>query len=302
LRLFALFNDWEKYEKPIKEYLNNSMRTNTQFNSAKARRFLVLFPKACESIVKALGAKPFHIRGPLNTSVLDAVFCAVLENDVRAPANAKERFGKLTEDEEFQERTKLSTADTMVVRQRINDVKRYFKLWVGSLAMAHADHFKLADDLIAHLNPHVAALANPFLASRYTGFVSVAALTVYEPAIKEIFCSFGDTKHAVLGNFTRRYFDRINGRVKYRILHEEYVACFGERYVRRFKDKIQTREKQSLTTRRKSVLTSYDNIITWRNQFAHEGQLPTSATYTEAVEAYELGKEVIECLASSMRR
>jgi hypothetical protein len=49
-------------------------------------------------------------------------------------------------------------------------------------------------------------------------------------------------------------------------------------------------------------LTSYDNIITWRNQFAHEGQIPTHATYLEAVEAYEVGKQVIECLASAMKR
>src|ERR1700693_178892 len=103
--------------------------------------------------------------------------------------------------------------------------------------MPHGDHFKLTDDLVAHLNPMVGGLIDPFLASRYTGFVSVAAVTVYELAIKEIFCSFGTTKHAVLGTFTRNYFDRINGRIKYKILHEEYVACFGEKYVRRFKSK-----------------------------------------------------------------
>jgi hypothetical protein len=115
-------------------------------------------------------------------------------------------------------------------------------------------------------------------------------------------CSFGDAKHLVLGTFTRNYFDRINGRVKYRILHEEYVACFGEKYVRRFKTNVQNREKKIFADKRKSILTSYDNIITWRNQFAHEGQLPMHATYAEAVETHELGKEVIECLARSMRR
>jgi hypothetical protein len=44
--------------------------------------------------------------------------------------------------------------------------------------MSHGDHFKLTDDLVAHLNPVVGALIDPFLASRYTGFVSVAAVTV----------------------------------------------------------------------------------------------------------------------------
>lgn len=46
---------------------------------------------------------------------------------------------------------------------------------------------KLADNLIAHLNTVVTSISDPFLASRYAGFVSVAAATVYELAIKEIF-------------------------------------------------------------------------------------------------------------------
>jgi hypothetical protein len=168
--------------------------------------------------------------------------------------------------------------------------------------MAYTEHFKLADDLIAHLTPAVAQIRDPFIASRYVGFVAVAAVTVYELAIKEILCTFGEKKHAVLGNFARSYFDRINGRIKYKILHEEYVASFGDKYVRRFRKKVQEREEHTLRSTRKSILTSYDNIITWRHQFAHEGRVPTSATYQEAVDAYRAGKEMIECLANSMQR
>jgi RiboL-PSP-HEPN len=168
--------------------------------------------------------------------------------------------------------------------------------------MAYTDHFKIADDLVAHLDSVVGAIVDPFLVSRYTGFVAVAAVTVYELAVKEILCTFGDKKHVVLGNFTRAYFDQINGRIKYRILHERYVASFGDKYVRRFRRAVEKLEKEILLTKRKSMLTSYDNIITWRHQFAHEGQLPTNATYREAVDAYQTGKAVIDCLASSMRR
>jgi hypothetical protein len=160
----------------------------------------------------------------------------------------------------------------------------------------------LTDDLIAHLDPVVTSLSDPFLVSRYTGFVAVAAVTVYELAVKEILCSFGESKHIVLGNFTRQYFDRINGRIKYKNLHEDYVSCFGEKYVNRFKKNVEKREREILLLKRKSIKTSYHNIITWRNSFAHEGQLPTHATYSEAVDAYEFGKEMIQCLADSMRR
>jgi len=40
----------------------------------------------------------------------------------------------------------------------------------------------------------------------------------------------------------------------------------------------------------------------WRNDFAHEGKINTTATYEEAVQAYQDGKEIIHCLARCMNR
>jgi Protein of unknown function DUF262 len=128
LRLLSLFEDWEKYEKPMKEYLNKSMRQNIQFTSTKARKFQTVFPKACAAVVKALGAKPFHVRGPLNGSVLDATMCAVLEANANIPADFQEQFRKLNADEDFQEKIRVSTTDTMTVRSRIKNAKKYLRL------------------------------------------------------------------------------------------------------------------------------------------------------------------------------
>jgi hypothetical protein len=66
LRLFALFNDWESYERPMKEYLNKVMSQNRKFSSTKARRFKELFPRVCQEIYTALGAKPFKRLIPLS--------------------------------------------------------------------------------------------------------------------------------------------------------------------------------------------------------------------------------------------
>lgn len=120
----AVFEQWEKYEKPMKEYLNSSMRLNTQFKSAKCQAFQSLFPKACEAVVRALGAKPFHVRGPLNSSVLDATMCSVLENEAKVPTDFKQRFQKLIGDQGFQERMRVATTDTITVRTRIRDAKK----------------------------------------------------------------------------------------------------------------------------------------------------------------------------------
>ena len=167
--------------------------------------------------------------------------------------------------------------------------------------MAYTDHYRLADDVISHLDTTISTLADPFLISRYVGFVSVVAVTVYELAIKDIFIEFAEKKHKVLGEVTRKNFDRINGRIKTNVIRDEYVSSFGDKYVQRFKKKLDAAERDSLRSSGISILSSYGNLVTWRNQFAHEGQLPSTATYSETTKAYKTGKEVIKCLAESMR-
>lgn len=61
-------------------------------------------------------------------------------------------------------------------------------------------------------------------------------------------------------------------------------------------------EIETLQSERVSIKTSYQNLITWRNEFAHAGQIPTNVTYFEAVKAYEIGKKLIQCVADVMIR
>jgi hypothetical protein len=168
--------------------------------------------------------------------------------------------------------------------------------------MAYNDHFKLADDMISHLNTVINGIPDPFISSRYIGFVAVSAVTVYELAIKDIFCTFARQKHKVLGDFADSYFNRINGRIGLDVIRKDYIKRFGEKYMDRFKAKADDAEKSSLRNTGRSIKSSYHNIIEWRNQFAHEGQIPTTVTYQEVIDSYESGKEIIVCLSQTMRR
>lgn len=168
--------------------------------------------------------------------------------------------------------------------------------------MPYQDHFKHADDLVAHLNGVVPTIADPLLQAKYIGFVSVAAVTVYELAVKQIFIDFAAKKHKVLGHFTESFFERINGRIKLPVVKDEYIDRFGERYTNRFKKNIEVFSKNYLAKHKRDIRSSYANLITWRNDFAHEGKLNATATYGEVIQAYEDGKEVIRCLAETMVR
>lgn len=167
--------------------------------------------------------------------------------------------------------------------------------------MAYSLHFQLTDDIITHLDTVISGISDPFIQSRYVGFVAISSATVYELAIKDIFCDFGQTKHKVLGAFVTTYFDRINGRIKTSALKKDYISRFGEKYLKRFKRKLDEKEKEYLRNYSVSILNSYNNVIEWRNQFAHEGKIPSTVTYAEITKSYRNGKAVIDCLAETMR-
>lgn len=168
--------------------------------------------------------------------------------------------------------------------------------------MAYLSHFKHADDVVNHLNGIVPAIGDPLLKIKYIGFVAVVSVTVYELAIKQIFADFANKKHKVFGNFAESYFRRINGRIKIQVIQDEYIKKFGEKYSVKFARNLDKASKQYLAANKRDIKSSYSNLITWRNDFTHEGKLNTTTTYSEVVQAYQDGKQVIHCLADTMKR
>lgn len=162
--------------------------------------------------------------------------------------------------------------------------------------------YHLAEDTINHLDQIFLKEKDSFIKSRYVGLISVAAVTVYELKIKEIFINFSTRKNKVLGDFVRKHFERINGRVSYQSIKDEYVIRFGERYSKRFKKRIKLKEDSILKSDGKSIITAYNNVVTWRNQFAHEGKLPNQVTFEEVKDSYYLGKNIIIELQETMKR
>ena len=168
--------------------------------------------------------------------------------------------------------------------------------------MPYSDHFRLTDDLIQHLDPILAGLNDPFIESRYTGFLAVSSVTVLELAMKTIFLDFAGAKHKVLSNFCVQYFDRINGRIGLKTIHDDYLVKFGVKYQTRFHRDLEKLERHELRAVGSSIKASYGNLLTWRNGFAHEGNIPANASYPEVKRAFGCGKQVMQCLATCMRR
>ena len=168
--------------------------------------------------------------------------------------------------------------------------------------MPYSDRFALVEDYLAHVDPMMDAIEDPFVKARYTGFIAISAVTAYELAIKDIFYTFADKKHLVLGEVIRAKFLRLNGKIKLEDLKKEHVKMFGDKYLNRFKSNLEKMENAYVRTHNKSPKTAYTNVITWRNQFVHEGTLPNTTNYAEIKDQYTAGKEVVHCLSKSMVR
>jgi len=168
--------------------------------------------------------------------------------------------------------------------------------------MPYRRHYYLADPVISHLNIVVPTITDPFISSRYTGLVAIIAVTVYELCVKDIFYRFSQAKHNVFGAYVNKSFSRLNGRITLKNIKDEYLPRFGDKYLKRFNKRLESAEQNSLRNFGKSICSSYGNIIQWRHDFAHEGNFLTTVTYNEAVESYNLGKEVIRILNESMKR
>ncbi len=118
LRLFSLYRRVDQYEKPMKEFLNKSMKENREFNSFLSLEFESEFPRAVDVVVEALGSRPFRPKGVINSAILEAVMLVVLENRHLAVGALKEKYDQLLSHEPFLMRIRGGTTDTNMVRER----------------------------------------------------------------------------------------------------------------------------------------------------------------------------------------
>jgi len=125
LRAFGLCFHLDEYDKPMKEFLSKVAKKYQNTSSAKIEKFSIDFKKATKIINETLRPKPFSIRGPLNASLFDSIFCTIINNVNNLPDNLNERYEKLIMDEKFIDYTSLATTDAKIIKERFHYVKKH---------------------------------------------------------------------------------------------------------------------------------------------------------------------------------
>lgn len=130
LRVFALYSNLEKYEKPLKKFLNSIMDKYVKGDDDMVGEFEELFPKVCADVVEYIGAEhgsPFKLRGPLSATTLDCVLAVMIKSYGHYnKEKLAQQWMALKADPEFEKATTDATTDRVNVLKRCNLVEQYF--------------------------------------------------------------------------------------------------------------------------------------------------------------------------------
>ena len=119
LRAFAFWERWEKYDKPMKGFLNEQMAKHKDADSSKFKKFRRDFEQAVDVLLQTLGPKPFHVRGPINLAALDSIVSLTVRNIKNMPSDYADRVKLLLSDEKYCEVIYFNTSDNQAVQKRM---------------------------------------------------------------------------------------------------------------------------------------------------------------------------------------
>ena len=124
LRFIAMREGWQRYEKPMKTFLNSNMANKQSLDQNALRVYIDqirgVFNRTCATVVRELGARPFHRNSrALNPSLLDSVMVAISTAEEDLTSEWRTRYDALLSDDVFNEASVTrNTSDTQMVKQR----------------------------------------------------------------------------------------------------------------------------------------------------------------------------------------
>lgn len=124
LRFFALHYKRGEYTKPMKEFLNEFMGSNRNFESIPSKELMTLFAQTVQIINQILGARAFRPKRVLNAAIIDSIMIGISTNISRETLvsidEIEERYAKLLGNQVYQRATESSTSDEETVRLRLD--------------------------------------------------------------------------------------------------------------------------------------------------------------------------------------
>lgn len=125
LRFFSMYFLSDKYERPMKAFLNKYMAYNRHLKQNSADQLRSLFSSTVEVVHSTLSERAFRPERALNAAVFDAVMVGITRRLQRKPtvepdlSKVKENYEKLLSRDEFEQAYKTATSDSESVKRRL---------------------------------------------------------------------------------------------------------------------------------------------------------------------------------------
>jgi len=123
LRFFAFLYAGERYEEPLKIFLNKFMGSNRNLNRYSAAELTRVFEDTINSVRDHIGAQSIRPFGSLNAAVLDSVMVGIAKRKrtgpIQEPQRLTQAYANLSANTTFQTATLSSTASTASIANRL---------------------------------------------------------------------------------------------------------------------------------------------------------------------------------------
>jgi len=130
LRFFALYFFLDRYERPIKEFLNKYMAANRYLRLHSADTLMTKFKMSIDLIAGTLGQRAFRPERALNAAVFDAVMVGLTrrlaEGSISEQSQLNAAYEALLNNRDFIATSQTGTSDVTNVRKRIELATRTF--------------------------------------------------------------------------------------------------------------------------------------------------------------------------------
>ncbi len=124
LRYIALNEEYEKYQRPMGDFLTKFMKSHSNPSDSFVKRIVVNFNRSIEALYDAVGKKAFKPQRAVNAANFDAIMIGLTRNIEHISSMSSDQlkllYDNLIINQEFTAYTQKSTADEASVKGRIN--------------------------------------------------------------------------------------------------------------------------------------------------------------------------------------
>lgn len=128
------------------------------------------------------------------------------------------------------------------------------------------------------------------------GLLVVAIAAAYESCVKETLVSYAGRHHAKFETFAQNQYAKLSSKVKLSDLYKYASTCDPKVHFR-FGQIVKERKLRIVNRTGKDFTKAYEQILSWRHDFAHEGIRNT--TIEEALATHTFAKRVLYAFNSA---